>query len=70
MTGYRLCFANTEDRRVPPIELDCANDAAVMIRAAELADGRAVDVWHFDRVVGRQGPTKPAPAPRGRPPSA
>ena len=51
MAHYRLYFLNAAGRSFRSLDLDCADDAAAVTRAAHYARGRAMELWAGARVV-------------------
>jgi hypothetical protein len=82
MAPYKLYFINPAPKHIRDIvEFDAEDDRAAMRHATQLSDGRATELWQFDRVVDAraersavrgQEPTEPAPvtflSPRCRSP--
>ena len=57
MPRYRLYFINPTPRHIRDIiDFDAEDDASAMRRTAELADGRALELWRGDRLVQARGP--------------
>jgi hypothetical protein len=59
MPRYRLYFINPTPRHIRDVvDFDAEDDASAVERLAELADGRAVELWRDDRLVQARGPLK------------
>jgi hypothetical protein len=52
MPEYRLYFISPEPRHIRDlVRFIASDDLAAVRRAAELADGRAMELWNGDRLV-------------------
>ena len=58
MAPYRFYFINPTPKHIRDIvEFDAESDAAAMRQVSRLADGRATELWQFDRVVDASEPS-------------
>lgn len=58
MAPYRLYFINPTPKHIRDIvEFEAESDAAAIQRVTQLADGRATELWQFDRVVDASAPS-------------
>ena len=57
MQSYKVYFLNQQDRIISAKDIEAADDAAAMARAAELCDANpqcdSVQVWQRDRLLQR-----------------
>lgn len=57
MRRYRLYFINPTPRHIRDIlDFEADDDASALRRIAELADGRALELWERERLVSTRGP--------------
>ena len=57
MPRYRLYFIDPKPKHIRDIvDFDAADDAAALRRIADLADGRAQELWQRERLVKARGP--------------
>jgi hypothetical protein len=58
MANYRIYVLDKDDHvREPPQVVECPDDEAAVEKAAQLLNGRAIEIWDHSRRVVRLEPT-------------